>query len=208
MNVIRESIINSNISLIKIILKECKMDFFGEEIIESDNIKILKLFLDYDEFYNMKNYKKQNIAHLICMKNTDNSIRLMKELFHNIYEIDLRDFYGKTPLSYALENFNEKMVLQLLEFGANPNNIREFVTNESLIYLKGLINLKELSYQQQIIIYYLIKSGANFHMSNFWGETADDYFIILQHNKMISDYVMDLITSFVKEKDKLNNNGM
>lgn len=191
-----------NPSIIKKFLKEHELDFIVQEIVD---VELLKLFLQYDEFYDKKNDKKQNMAHLVSI---NNSPKLLRELFHNIYEIDLKDCYSKTPLSYALENFNDKMVLQLLEFRANPNNMREFSTNESLIYLKSLINLKELSYQQQIIIYYLIKSGANFHMSNFWGETADDYFIILQHKNLISEYVMNLITSFVKEKDKLNNNGM
>jgi len=213
-----DMISQGNIDLLKIYLNQGKMTdskfingkflWFGEAIVLSDNPENLEELLKYKDTFFMTNNLKQNLSHLICIYNKPNSLKMMLTLFNNIYYIDDKDKYGKTPLSYALENDNLEMVKLLISFNCNLDNLREYSSNESLIYLKKLIELEELTFNQQMIIYLLIKNNADFHRINFWNENADNYFIILQHRKKISDYVMNLITTFLKEKDEMINNAM
>jgi len=167
--------------------------WFGKAIILSDNPLLLEQALKFEKIFRVTNLLDQTMSHLICLHNKQNSLIMMQTLFNNIYDIDSKDKTSRTPLSYALDNENLKMIKLLLSYGCNINNIREFSTNESLIFLKKLVQLDTLTSVQEEIIYLLIKFGADFHRYNFWNESADKYFIILQQTNKISNYTINLI---------------
>jgi len=130
-------------------------------------------------------------------------------------DVNAEDMKCKTPLDYALQNYDDKMGALLLRHGAVVDNDVQFLAN---VISKGLVQMVDQILQKGIdvnfqykngdtplhiaakyrtpwVLEHLLKKGANVHAVNGSGYVPMDYQIGLEHStgvRLLLEYGADV----------------
>ena len=130
--------------------------------VANGNIGLARMLIESGSVLNAIDDVGRGVIHLAvtAQKNATDMVRFL--LFHNV-DVEIRDHEGKTPLHYVAAGWNEYVVFQLLENGANPNSIsREGLAPLYLATKTG----------NSRIVRILIGHGADVNTSDNEGHTA------------------------------------
>jgi len=121
--------------------------------------------LDADLMDSIENNDFDRFKHLLEVGADPNSLHYQRDTGH------------MTPLMNAANNNNPKYVVKLLQYGANPNIIRE-----STALHHALMNDNSAR-----IIYLLLKNGANPFLKDEYNETAYDEAVNNRYNNFTEE---------------------
>ncbi|AAR07370.1 11L [Yaba monkey tumor virus] len=91
---------------------------------KKENYKIIKLLLDNGTDVNAVSSTRENLLHAFTeygCRDTD----VLKNIIKKTYDINLKNKWGKTPLSFAMEKDNMYVIKLLLQNGADPFTVSD-----------------------------------------------------------------------------------
>lgn len=208
------AILGDNLDVFKLLLeKGANPNYYASDgvtplmvAIEQSKNEFIEELLIWDARIDIATNEQNTALHFIA-KNGD--VSLAEIIIPNEYNIESENIYGYTPLSYALVEYNNEMILYLVGLGANltyalevmPHIIPEYVMNnnkEMLDYFweKDLIDPYDVYQGYNLFHYAVWQNNPDFVKSlldrNLWdysetseGETPFDMAVRLERQEII-----------------------
>lgn len=190
---------------------------------ERENMLIINYLLENNIFFNINNKDSEygnTILHTATILNYD--IEIIKKLIIAKANVNLQDFVGNTPLHYAInekniklinlyidnfnnfniENLDGNTVLHSYLINMNLSNIENFIKTEEFKILKYLIENSNLNIQNN-------NGKTSLHILVLKGLWDNDIILLLLKKKEINIFIEDndnfSVFSYINNKDKIIN---